>query len=430
MNQFWDIVCSVPWWPIIVGASITTILTVWFFYTDNMIKCVATALPLVAAFFLMIVDSECILPNAKAAFRESFQSAPVPCLVERPDMLREVKAIIKPPPSDDPYNIHIGGYYLIEGVHGCGKTTILQQVIADSGPGILYVSVGSNGDVSSSLYSALKIDVFCNSAWARMFSFLKVPIESCSSEWPGRLDYALEILTKAATEIFFEDKYPPSVIFDNTAHILKRPEGTEMIHLLQDTAKQVSDTRHLIFLFASSESSVPVIMRSRSSKSRLVGSIEISDIADKEAAEYLKCRCPNATKNAITNAVRLVGGRFIDLATVAVEMINQRKTEKVLMRNAWADIIESLEKLPSRINNIMYDIAHSIVESPNGAITVDTYRSLISVLDVEDKELIQMTNLFHITKETGTVTFHSRLIRHCFNAYLSEVTNSTAWEFK
>ena len=40
---------------------------------------------------------------------------------------------------------------MIEGQHGCGKTTILKRALAESGSGILYVSVGVSGDVSSSL---------------------------------------------------------------------------------------------------------------------------------------------------------------------------------------------------------------------------------------------------------------------------------------
>ena len=164
--------------------------------------------------------------------------------------------------------------------------------------------VGNNGDVSVGLYSALKIDAYCESSWAKLCSFVNFPLESCPKESSARLEYALQILETAATEIYFEDNHSPSVVFDNTAQILKRSDGVHIIHYLQDTAKHISDTKHLIFLFASSESSVTNIIRSRSSVSRLFGEITVVDISDEEAVGYLTCMCPNATKGVITSAVR------------------------------------------------------------------------------------------------------------------------------
>ena len=52
-------------------------------------------------------------------------------------------------------------------------------------------------------------------------------------------------------------------------------------------------------------------MQSHSAKSRLRHIIHIGDIMDKEAFEYLTCMCPNASKEYVTKAVELFGGRFI-----------------------------------------------------------------------------------------------------------------------
>ena len=73
----------------------------------------------------------------------------------------------------------------------------------------------------------------------------------------------------------------------------------------------------MVVLFASSESSVPNIMKSCSAKSQLVYTLNIGDITDKEAVNYLTCRCPNATKDVIAKAVQLIGGCFIHLTIVA-----------------------------------------------------------------------------------------------------------------
>ena len=107
------------------------------------------------------------------------------------------------------------GYALLVGPLGYGKTTILQQAIAECGSGILHVPVNHDRDVSDSLYSALKISKFCESA---LHSYVRVPSRSCPDEPSSRFKYALEILKETATKMF-EDKYLPSVMFDNTEQL-------------------------------------------------------------------------------------------------------------------------------------------------------------------------------------------------------------------
>ena len=87
--------------------------------------------------------------------------------------------------DDEP--VHPGGYYLIEGQHGCGKTTILKRALVESGPGILYVPLGVDGDVSVSLYEALKINMYCKGYWAKLSSYLKLPSEICHDDPLDRL---------------------------------------------------------------------------------------------------------------------------------------------------------------------------------------------------------------------------------------------------
>ena len=80
---------------------------------------------------------------------EGILNISVACYVSRPNDMREIQEIVRPP-SDLPH-VHPGGYFLVEGQQGCGKTTTLMQAIANSGPGMLYVPVGINGDASDSL---------------------------------------------------------------------------------------------------------------------------------------------------------------------------------------------------------------------------------------------------------------------------------------
>ena len=107
------------------------------------------------------------------------------------------------------------------------------------------------------------------------------------------------------------------------AQIMKTPDGLETIHVLQDYAKEMSDGKFMIILFVSSESIIPTIMRSRSAKSGMFGVLDIGDITDKEAVDYLTCMCPNTTSDVNQKVVQLVGGRFIHLELASDFLIGE-----------------------------------------------------------------------------------------------------------
>ena len=180
MHQFLDTVCGVSWWPVVI-VTMLSLAFVYYFQLkqgETMIKKLKkdcsfiyqmTAIPIVFVVIALFVDSYCIVPNAKSAFKEGFQSERTKCLIQRPDIIRELVSVLQPKSG------HPGGYFLLEGLHGCGKTTVLKQIIADNTSDILYVPVSVNGDVSVGLYSALKINAYCESYWARLCSLVNLP---------------------------------------------------------------------------------------------------------------------------------------------------------------------------------------------------------------------------------------------------------------
>ena len=423
MSQFWDVVC-----PYMYGSTFTyvslsiaiaivvIVITHWYMKMD---KCstifTVSAVPIIVVIAMVLVDSCCIVPITKTAFRHSFQTETVACLVQRPDLSSELKDILKP-------ESHSGGYYLLEGPHGCGKTTILKNTIAECGSGILYVPFKAHHKhASDSLYSAMKLLDSCESNWVAIRSH--VPPGICQMESSAHFKYTLKILYQAAGEIFSEDKYPPTVVFDNMAQILQYPDGIQTIDILQDFAKDTSDEKVLNFVFASSGSSVPNIMRSRSSKSRLHEIITVGDITDEEAVNYLSCMCPNATKDVITNAVRLVGGRFNDLVVAAhyIQKGKANKLENGLLTSIRADIIS----LPSRIATVLDEVVRRVLQSPRNTITRDAYNILVNKLNTSDLKAIEKTNVLWIDEKV--VTFGSRLAQHYWQGILS---NSTTGKLK
>ena len=48
------------------------------------------------------------------------------------------------------------------------------------------------------------------------------------------------------TKMFLKDKYPTSVLFDNTEQILQHPDGVKYIQHLQDLAKEMSDKKFFV----------------------------------------------------------------------------------------------------------------------------------------------------------------------------------------
>lgn len=104
------------------------------------------------------------------------------------------------------------------------------------------------------------------------------------------------------------------MVFDNLSQILKQQEfdGVQAVEVSQDTAKQMSDDRLVVMAFASSDSGVPNLMYVRSSVSRLLGGVDVGDITDEQALDYLTCLCNDASSDEIATVVKLVGGRFTD----------------------------------------------------------------------------------------------------------------------
>ena len=301
---------------------------------------------------------------------------------------------------------------MVEGTHGTGKTTVLRQALLPfsvSGVAHLHVHVGGNGDVGTSLWSALKLEDYCQSSWAKILSYPNVPPHTfiCSSSPSDRLHFALKILTEVAAQISEEDGIPPVVVFDNTAQILNYPDGLKSVHLLQDTAKIVSDEGFMIVLFASSESSIPTIMRSRSSISRLHDVFEVGDITDEEAADYLICMCPNATKDVIAKTVQLIGGRFAHLKT-AVGYINRGEADQ-LQTKLFGQIKSSLASVTPKTKTVLFDVVQRILQSPTKRIECCDFTNLVSVLNPDDQRSLDQTNVLMIGGEE--VAFGCSFIR-------------------
>ena len=213
---------------IVLGCMLPT-----FMYANEKIittVMMTTALPiyLVISFLL---DTVCIVPNAKAAISVGVPNTSVSCYIPRNGVIRNIQDLLRSQSVDDA-PLHPGGYFFIEGQLGCGKTTIVRQALTEIGPGVLYVPVGVDGDVSMSLYRSLRIDEYCAGFWAMLYTYLKLPLQVCPDNPHSCLKFALTIiilLLKAAAEIIVNKQYVPIVVFDNLSQILKQQEFNAVV---------------------------------------------------------------------------------------------------------------------------------------------------------------------------------------------------------
>ena len=426
MSHSLDIICSqlaFSFWPITIAfvTGFVVLIPVWLVFGDfsTLIKTLVkiSSVSLCVSLLTAFIDTTCIVPNAKTAFKEDYKIPTVECYIQRKTEVDKLMGLIWPTRAH-------AGYFLLEGVHGSGKSTLLQQSLLPysvSGIAHLYVHVNADGDLTASLYSVLKIEKYCDNMWSKTRLFMNLLSNACPVEPLARLNYALKVLQLAADEIHQDDGVPPLVVFDNTAQILKQPNGEQIIHLLQDTAMDVSDKRSMVVLFASSESSVPNIMKSRSAKSRLSAILKIGDITDKEAVNYLTCMCPNATQDVIAKAVQLIGGRLIHLVFVADILKFGEAGLAKYKSTIFEDIETSIRRLPVNVRTILIAVVQNILQSPTKMITLDDYDALVRGLTQDDEKLIDMTNIIDIRPLKG-VFLASRVVETYFKEESSNFT--------
>ena len=385
-----------------------------------------TAVPFVVIFILAALDGTCIVPNAKTAFKKDHEMLTIKCYMERKaemdDLINELR----------PMEPHPGGYYLLDGVHGCGKTTIIQRSLSPyskSGIAHLYIEVTTEKNLADTLYQELKLDVYCHGWWSQITSIVNMQTHVCVNDPTARIKFALRVLTQAAQQTKEEDGVPPVVVFDNLALIMSMPGGLRTIHQLQDYAKERSDKQTMVILFASSESIVPNIMRSRSAKSRLSGGVHVGDITDKEAVNYLTCMCPNISSDVIHKAVDLVGGRFAHLKT-ASKYLRKQSGLAVLRETLFGEAETTFSKLPLEVKTVFIAVVQYLLQSPTKMIDTVDYDILVRELTIDQQQLIEMTNFIEIKRTKNEVYFASRFVRQFFEEKLNRLIRAIVHPLK
>ena len=361
----------------------------------------------------------CEVSMVKAAFLGRYQVPfkPPDCAVNRSDVIRMLADAIQHGPQ----------YFLLEGPRGCGKTTTLLYAVNYFGAGAQYVSVTSFTDFDESLASTVSLQYICRPEfWQHLASYLGFSTSVCANTPLERVRQILQVLDSAAWEI---EGYHPILIIDNIGNLLNKDEGEDILYVLQDFAKEAADKRLLTMLFATSDGRVPDLLRKRSAASRL-HYLYIDDISPEDAIEHLQCLLPTTSKEKLTEAVGLVGGRFAHLRRVYTVFKSGRGMDE-LRDQLYSDVTSDLERVFGFIVNLCGNVTHdlalvtmaiarAILESKDKQITLDELASIVQLYSneqqQEDVKRLLSSNIFmegmHYAK------FESTLMQSYFEAIM------------
>jgi len=159
-----------------------------------------------------------------------------------------------------------------------------------------------------------------------------------------------EILKKHITEACraYKKKHgrAPVLVLDNFNLLLNLDDGQKYLELFQDFAKIMADQKLLVVVFVTSEGKVPNVLLGRSSASRMRKPIEIGDINEKDAIDYLQKRIcknekeePEKCKGQSKSIYDIVGGRFRLLKTAIATFENTKSIDQIKV-----DVLEEAAK--------------------------------------------------------------------------------------
>jgi hypothetical protein len=300
-----------------------------------------------------------------------------------------------------------GSYVLLEGPHGCGKTTAIQWQAHAAGAGVVYASVVDATTFGYELASTFHLD---DGSWWTLSS---LPISFQSFSQMNVIDAVSRIcdfIRDIGPHLSQELNKPLVLIIDNSARLAKL--NPEVLYLLQDFAKDSADEGWLRVIFSASEGLVPHILQARSSSSRMVVK-EMGDVNSTVAVEYLKCRgIPEATAE---QAVNVTGGRFAMLQQAASSMLAGRSVHSLeeTLRAAVAMELNEMGVVPeSKLewretqerSKALWEVAQHIIS--HGYMSTSQYRDIVT--DLNDQKLFQASNIFLFDHKKKKVTFQSR----------------------
>ena len=187
----------------------------------------------VVPFLLSSYQGLCMIPKVENAF---FSGAPNvtlrPCFQNR---TAELPHFVLHPAETT------GDYYLVEGPHGCGKTTILRDACFNAGPGVLYFSVPEAAQQFGVKLAKLINFEFLEgvSAWQVVKSYFADAGDRAPASNLEATMRVLDVISEAAVGLKNALGHPAVMVIDDTALLARK--DPEVLNLVQDFAKRRAD---------------------------------------------------------------------------------------------------------------------------------------------------------------------------------------------
>eukprot|EP01106_Pelomyxa_sp_JSP_P015697 TRINITY_DN555_c0_g1_i2.p1 TRINITY_DN555_c0_g1~~TRINITY_DN555_c0_g1_i2.p1 ORF type:complete len:472 (-),score=51.53 TRINITY_DN555_c0_g1_i2:114-1529(-) len=295
-------------------------------------------------------------------------------------------------------------YYLVQGPHGCGKSTIAE---CQCGRGCLYIPIPEGGrnfelDIATHLHFTFDEDV---SLWHYIY-----PREQPR---PDTLLRSLAILKKTAKALKDKLGQPATLIIDETSRLLK--SHSEDLLILQDFAKDCASTSLLRVIFISSEGAVPYFLERYSAASRM-SVIDIGDFNRTESIRFLYSKSGGTVDSKTAEAIyNLTGGRAsflseaLEVPFEGMEAIKAKIMRRVLgnyrqLDKNWPAEVKDTNTKQQRI--AIWRGLQYLLNSPSGIVP------LIDFLQATcDHYEILEGNIFYRKPISETVTFQSQPVR-------------------
>ncbi|CAG8461873.1 12459_t:CDS:2 [Dentiscutata erythropus] len=285
-------------------------------------------------------------------------------------------------------------YHVVCGEHGTGKTTLVRVVANEVGKGVIYINFPENfnklGDeFGKALNLTFEEDASLTVQLLRKFFGWNKGDEfkNSYSKW----ERAMDVIKHAS-------------------------ENPKILEILQDGAKMNADDRKYIAVFVSSEGSPPRIMQSRSAWSRVKRPMEIGDLTEKESLDYLvnKRGIKTVREDMIdtTEAKRiyeLVGGRIMDLKSVADEFLKENDFEDI--KKELFIKVENKFRIAKLLKNYEHhEVGKHVIKALLSSKELSRIEYENFFKKPEDADKVLESNVFAYHPEKNTVTFQSQSV--------------------
>eukprot|EP01129_Flabellula_baltica_P002035 TRINITY_DN118_c0_g1_i1.p1 TRINITY_DN118_c0_g1~~TRINITY_DN118_c0_g1_i1.p1 ORF type:complete len:398 (+),score=69.86 TRINITY_DN118_c0_g1_i1:268-1461(+) len=311
-------------------------------------------------------------------------------IIERPDLLEELKGLMAPE--------EVLGYALICGEHGTGKTTLIKKSAHDVGKGVLYLTVSESGSIIPQIIEKANVDLtpyYWQVLRNRLFGSQYEDLTN---------DFVFSSLREASARYYNKHDKPCVLIIDDVNRLAKK--DFETFEELIVTAKRGGDQGTLQVILVSSEGSVPASLRSISESSRMDDLIYIGDVNEKDTITYYENKIPGLSPDTYESFFDLTGGR-LRLINQLTKLVSKGYTTNEVKDFMFAEIKDSCDAYSlKRKKRLPKDMIISLLEKKE--IPSEEYDDIETV-----KELLA-SNIFSYHPTDLTLTFQSRAVEKYF----------------